>query len=218
MTPRRKSHGVQQLQGPAHRLQPDHSSNRAPWHPGRASAGGLRLVACLGNACDVGRTCAGDALRSERTAGHCLEPVDWTILNQLRGTGRRHDRSGGRAGGCAAVLLGAGGTGAWLPTGDLGIPSSCGIAIRSPFQHSRCGRASARAQLHQCCDVRMLLPQVPAARSWLVSGQRYNGFSPQGFYGPMNLNRWAGNGRCHCFWLPARTTCWRWSSLLRLSP
>ena len=37
------------------------------------------------------------------------------------------------------------------------------------------------------------MPQVPASRSFLVSGQRNRGFSPQGFYGPMNLNRCAGD-------------------------
>jgi hypothetical protein len=37
----------------------------------------------------------------------------------------------------------------------------------------------------------LLLPQVPPSRAFLVSGQRNKGFSPQGFYGPMNLNRFS---------------------------
>lgn len=78
----------------------------------------------------------------------------------------------------------------------------------------------------------LLMPQVPASRSFLVSGQRNRGFSPQGFYGPMNLNRCAGDattydsavtqpasaGLGHCCaappgcWTPSGGLSWCWSS------
>lgn len=65
-------------------------------------------------------------------------------------------------------------------------------------------------------------PLVRESRSWRVSGQKNNGFSTYGFYGPMNLNRFEGSiaqiqspqlavccwFHCHLIWLP-KDSCLR---------